>query len=64
MNVYKIGNLLVDGRVRGGVRGCGQGGDGYREYLDVARNLASTVTAKTCQLGSQWFEVTNEGNCV
>jgi hypothetical protein len=36
----------------------------FREFLDVARNLASTVTAKTCQLGFQWFEVPHEGNSV
>jgi hypothetical protein len=36
----------------------------FYEFLDVARNLGSPITAKTCQLGSQRFEVTNEGNCV
>jgi hypothetical protein len=36
----------------------------FRNFLDVARNLRSTVTAKTCQLGSRWFEVTHEGYSV
>jgi hypothetical protein len=36
----------------------------FYEFLGVARNLGSPITAKTCQLGSQWFEVTHEGNNV